>query len=1251
MSAARSLLSCLALLALVWAAWGAEEITTELSGVPTEVEEGGKISFTVAYDVPGDLGEVELRVELKNLQHIVLRGQAVKVSGKGSHEFSFDAPTHAEEAQVIFAIWYGEVWTRALAPIIHTDQIAVLTREDVRRVQAMKGAGERWRAAHQDVLAPGPAVALLRDELPDFDQRLSKAVFEEFQCQGLRPVALTTEQAANPWILNTENFYCFALSSSHAYPSEAKMALHKFLASGGDLIALETPAFTTPVTKFNGTWMTQEQIRDMLSEQQAEKLLWTFEDSDANDWGYTGGPESHAEKRIADEGAKDTKGALHCVVPNYRNWDTIAAPEVSEPFEPGQSLTCLWAKGGAGTTSLALEWIEKDGSRWIATIPLTTSWRHYALTPEQFKYWHDSPSGRGGPSDVLNVQEAAKFTVGIAMTHTPMRGGRHEFWIDELGVARNRFGHIDPPEAMAVEPVEMVTPGYKLHQVTTAESLRVSAKQCLLPAMDLPVYGPLMSVHPRPQGTGYDKERKWRWIPLLEAFDATGEVCGTPACMVINRVGRFKNSITASFALPYTSYHNPDVIVMIGSVARRMRDGLFLLEGGAQYYAYFEGEDVILGARTIDTRGRAEGPFQARFFVTSKIGTEFEKTVAVLDGKAECTWRPGQFSTDTYEVTCTLIDGDGKVLDMLKHPLLVWRPSPDPQYMQVREGHFYLGGARWRAHGVNYMPSSEIGIEDGEYFENWMGKQPYDPVVIQRDLKRIKAMGMNMVSIFCYYRSVDSRNLLDILERCRRLGLMVNLSLRPGTPLYFRWEEMKALIETHRLSEHDIILAYDLAWEPNFGSKGHRKPWDDDWREWIIERYGSIASAEADWGVPAPRQNGGITGPSDEQLSQEGKHRVMVCAYRRFLDDLLAKYHAIANGLVKSIDPNHLTSFRMSMAGDPTSGPTWIGYSFRALARSVDIMEPEGYGRIGEWDKVRPGMFTAAYARCMAPGRPVMWAEFGNSSWDRAAMKRDTDREAWTGAFYDRFYRMAYESDTDGTVNWYWPGGYRYNERSDYGIINPDGSWRPNSHSIADWADRMTTPPESGRVDEWLTIDRDATVKGLQGVYDRVEASYWQLVESGKRVGLRTDGHGLDSATAPRIAVGNVPYKPGQNPHKYLNAEFDALHIKNAGGEWQQVTDGSIVKIRRGDPVLVRATVGNNGEAKWLAAEGRDRQVVLTAGEALIPVPEDVPFMGTAQIDGFQVCELRRDMDITFEMQVWPEVSFGEKVTVRLRVR
>ena len=78
-------------------------------------------------------------------------------------------------------------------------------------------------------------------------------------------------------------------------------------------------------------------------------------------------------------------------------------------------------------------------------------------------------------------------------------------------------------------------------------------------------------------------------------------------------------------------------------------------------------------------------------------------------------------------------------------------------------------------------------------------------------------MNLNAVSVFIPHESLRAQHLLDFLRRCEALGLRVNQSLRPGTPMDFRWQEMKELIEYYRLAQNDAVFAYDLAWEPSHG--------------------------------------------------------------------------------------------------------------------------------------------------------------------------------------------------------------------------------------------------------------------------------------------------------------------------------------------------------------------------------------------------------------------------------------------------
>ncbi len=61
---------------------------------------------------------------------------------------------------------------------------------------------------------------------------------------------------------------------------------------------------------------------------------------------------------------------------------------------------------------------------------------------------------------------------------------------------------------------------------------------------------------------------------------------------------------------------------------------------------------------------------------------------------------------------------------------------------------------------------------------------------------------MNMISVFIYKNSIESGNLPDLLHRCRKYGLMVNLSMRPNlAPWAAAGDVTRPIIETFRLAE------------------------------------------------------------------------------------------------------------------------------------------------------------------------------------------------------------------------------------------------------------------------------------------------------------------------------------------------------------------------------------------------------------------------------------------------------------------
>jgi len=86
---------------------------------------------------------------------------------------------------------------------------------------------------------------------------------------------------------------------------------------------------------------------------------------------------------------------------------------------------------------------------------------------------------------------------------------------------------------------------------------------------------------------------------------------------------------------------------------------------------------------------------------------------------------------------------------------------------------------------------------------------------------------------------------------------------------------------------------------------------------------------------------------------------------------------------------------------------------------------------------------------------------------------------------------------------WWYPGGYRVNEQSDFGIINPDGTDRPVTKVIREWGPRFLSAAKPAAPDVWIGVNRNADARGLVGMYKAIEREYWQALADGHRPGLR----------------------------------------------------------------------------------------------------------------------------------------------------
>ncbi|MBC7328679.1 flavodoxin family protein, partial [bacterium] len=250
---------------------------------------------------------------------------------------------------------------------------------------------------------------------PGYPRSLAEKIASTLKAKG-KEVELIDEETIKGSVLNRDNYSILILPDASYYPISAKGKLLSFLEAGGNLFCLGGAIFTNSVRLEQERW---ERLQEEIAKTPAERTIIDFKNEDLSKWTRASNDlASVANFNPVPEGPKEGVYSLKFEVANLTGWDTLLSPPIAEPFPDKQNLTCFWAKGDKNTGAMLVEWREKDGSRWIATVPLSTSWQYYALTPEKFAYWPDNPSkGRGGPGDHFNPQNAERLSIGLALGH------------------------------------------------------------------------------------------------------------------------------------------------------------------------------------------------------------------------------------------------------------------------------------------------------------------------------------------------------------------------------------------------------------------------------------------------------------------------------------------------------------------------------------------------------------------------------------------------------------------------------------------------------------------------------------------------------------------------------------------------------------------------------------------------------------------------------------------------------------------
>lgn len=1094
--------------------------------------------------------------------------------------------------------------------------------------------------------ATASKVIYLDDQFPGSSMKFNAELKQSITKAGFKVETINGSGLAEKLSEQTDSGTILVMPNSVYLPISAKESLQSFLKKGNHLFAVSGPALSMMAVNVNNKWLTKDDAKTALSSEQGGNIF-DFSRTDTSKWERNAGLQiSPIDLKLEPSGQSGVADALHVKIEKLSNWDLLLGKGIPVKFPEGTSATAFWAKGGPDTPELVFEWREKDNCRWMASVKLSTEWKRYVLLPDDFKFWSDgSPANRGGEKDHFNPANASHFSFGLAEGIPRQKTGiPHEFWIADVRGIKDSSSGYDFTQPI----LESLSPQYKAF---TSEINRVKD---IGTDKSLPANTTIISPMWRVLGLGMDSLRKWRFIPVMQGYDKSGEKRGIAAHLFLNNTGDYTGSVFgyAGFSQDYLEHNGFQVIPTIIRMMKRIESGLFIANGGTDQFAYTEGEKPKYGAYIVNLTDK---PITVQYEVIitgGKAPYRFrnKKTVVpprnmasptVLAGACNLDLQPGEYLVKTRLIR------DAKVVDEIDYPfrMIKFGAVDEKQIVKTKGNDFYLDGKKWYPIGINYWPRSSNGCEDGEDSLFWLSPERYDPALVEEDLAIIEKLKMNVVSL-TYYNEAQSHPLMDFLERAKKHNIKVHIWLPGLHPLSHDFDLANKMIASAHLPESTAFFSYDLGWEVHTGYYDSRKKLDKDWQKWVVDRYGSIDSAIKDWGFKPETVDGVLTGPKDDQLSNDGEWRVFVAAYRRFKDDFISMNYRLVRDDIKSLDKYHLMGSRSGWAG---LGAMWAVPAFPfdifSGAKHLDYMSPEGYAVYGDRNKFLEGGFDNAYCSYSSAGKPICWVEYGAGAVGINPFEfKDYTPEMLEDqrTYYQNMMRMTFETFANGSMGWWFPGGVRLGENSDLGLVRADGTIRPAAYEMTkavEWFHRDTDIPKP---DAYITLDRDKYITGYAGVRADNVQKYVDDFLAGKIPGICTEGSGTTSITTPMIAVGNKPYN-ASNPPKYLNSEFNSIKINGIA-----VKDGGTVTVKRGEAVILDASIGNTAEASWVAPKNNeDGSVYLLAASGnttlRMPISQDTGFLGDISILGCKLSDgIQEETTFTLKMTALNRMNFGE---------
>ena len=366
--------------------------------------------------------------------------------------------------------------------------------------------------------------------------------------------------------------------------------------------------------------MSRESYEQAVAAQRAQHIVEDFDRADLSRWTRSAGEASaRAEYELADA---DHGKALHVKIGHLGGWETLTSPALGRPFpsEPDADLFPRQGRPAHAPTRARMEGRQRlaldcDGGLDARSGRTTRCCRT------------GSNRGRCRPGREARALPAGKgrelLLSAWRMSHTALEGDQHEYWFDDLGTAPNPFGDdgaargtADPGAGVGLAKL----PVFPDHDAggggggSSEGGAGGMGGRWLRRTAQARTRCPLVGLNPRARGVGFEQGRAYRWEPLLGAYDAANrDYRGALGALVVNVEPPFRGSVWAVFTPAEASfYRQPVVTNCLRQVLSRMKRGVFLSEGGSEFFTVFAGQQFKAGARVVNF-GKADGQQPAGF--------------------------------------------------------------------------------------------------------------------------------------------------------------------------------------------------------------------------------------------------------------------------------------------------------------------------------------------------------------------------------------------------------------------------------------------------------------------------------------------------------------------------------------------------------------------------------------------------------------------------------------------------------------